>query len=137
MMNYFSHPVTRTMTVLGLLLATCIVSLAMQPLPTSAANKNAPRTEGVDLWSTEFNNKLSNPSFAIWPDRSSPAGEALQIKSLSANRGGQYLAAKKDGGGTVAICAYLSSVITYPYVNSAVKAYALSLYRSYGCQPAL
>jgi hypothetical protein len=47
-------------------------------------------------------------------------------------------AGKKNGDdGQAAICAYLLSVITYPYVSPVVKAMAVSLYVSYGCQPAL
>jgi len=137
-MNYLSHLFTRRTTILGFLLAACIVSVTMQPLPASAHDKNAARAEGLDLWSIQFDHRLRTPSFAIWPIGSSPADQALQLKALSANKGGQTLAAKKDGGGgTAATCAYLYSVITYPYASITVKLYALSLYRSYGCQPAL
>ena len=32
-------------------------------------------------------------------------------------------------------CEYLASVINYPYVAPAIKLWALSLYKSMGCQP--
>jgi len=45
---------------------------------------------------------------------------------------------KKGGGdGQTATCAYLLSVINYPYVSVYVKTWAMSLYTSLGCQPAL
>ena len=45
------------------------------------------------------------------------------------------LEAKKRGGTDpqAAICAYLDAVITYPYVDPYVKAYALALWNYYGC----
>jgi hypothetical protein len=47
-------------------------------------------------------------------------------------------AGKKGGGdGQTATCAYLLSVINYPYVNVYIKAWAMSLYTSLECQPAL
>ena len=135
-MNYLQHLVTRRMTILGLLLGACIVSLAMQPVPASAHNKTAPATEGVYHWSGDFTEQLGNRSFGIWTDGS--WDQTLLVKPLSANRGSQTLSAKKkDGDATAAICAYLYSVATYPYTNSFIKAYAISLYNSYGCQPAL
>lgn len=44
---------------------------------------------------------------------------------------------KKGGDGQAATCAYLLTVINYPYVSPVIKATAISLYISYGCQPAL
>ena len=131
------NSIMKRAVVFGLLLAACIVSLAMQPPPTSAHKKNAPGTDGVYVWSSDFTGQPGHPSFGILPDGSSHAGRPLQVKAFSANKGGEALSAKKGGGGTEAICTYLYSVITYPYTNSFIKAYALSLYRSYGCQPAL
>jgi hypothetical protein len=48
-------------------------------------------------------------------------------------------AADKKGGGDsqTATCAYLLNVINYPYVSVYVKTWAMSLYTSLGCQPAL
>ena len=48
-------------------------------------------------------------------------------------------AAGKKGGsdGQGATCAYLLSVINYQYVSPAIKVWAVSLYNSLGCQPAL
>ena len=43
----------------------------------------------------------------------------------------------KGDDGQAATCAYLLTVINYPYVSPAVKAMADSLYTSYGCQPTL
>ena len=43
----------------------------------------------------------------------------------------------KGGSGQEATCAYLYSVITYPYVSPAIQAYATSLYVSYRCTPNL
>ena len=141
--------------VLGFLLGAFIVSVAMQPLPASAHNENAQGTvtmwgEGtrinqslpvakdrVYVWSTDFGSQLGNRSFVIFPDGSSNGGRTFEVTAFSANKGGQALSAKKDGGGTEAICTYLYSIITYPNGNSVIKAYAISLYRSYGCQPAL
>jgi len=44
---------------------------------------------------------------------------------------------KKGGDPHDAICQYLASVINYPYVTPAVKEYAMSLFKSYECDPAL
>jgi hypothetical protein len=48
-------------------------------------------------------------------------------------------AAPKKGGedGQAAKCEYLASIIAYPYVNPAIKVWAISLYNQMGCQPAL
>jgi hypothetical protein len=45
----------------------------------------------------------------------------------------------KKGGGDpqAAVCAYLLSVINYPYVNDYIKQLAISVYNASGCQPAL
>lgn len=44
-------------------------------------------------------------------------------------------AGKKKGGddAQAAICSYLWSVMTYPYVNAFILASAASLYTEYGC----
>ena len=44
---------------------------------------------------------------------------------------------KGDDDAQAAKCAYLLSIITYPYVSPVIKVLATSLYNSYGCQPAL
>jgi hypothetical protein len=48
-------------------------------------------------------------------------------------------AGKKGGGsdGQTATCDYLRNIINYPYTSPAVKVWAISLYNSQGCQPAL
>ena len=48
-------------------------------------------------------------------------------------------AAPKKGGsdGHGATCTYLLSVINYEYVSPVIKVWAVSLYNSLGCQPAL
>jgi hypothetical protein len=47
-------------------------------------------------------------------------------------------AAKKKGSdGQTATCEYLRNIIDYPYVSPAIKVWAISLYNSQGCQPAL
>ena len=48
-------------------------------------------------------------------------------------------AAGKKGSddGQAAVCVYLASVINYPNVNEYVKLWAMSLYNSMGCSPAL
>jgi hypothetical protein len=40
---------------------------------------------------------------------------------------------KKPSDPQAAICSYLWSVMTYPYVNYMILAYATSLYTEYGC----
>lgn len=40
---------------------------------------------------------------------------------------------KSDVDGQTATCAYLWSVMTYPYVSTTVLVYATSLYNYYGC----
>lgn len=55
---------------------------------------------------------------------------------MAGGLGSATLEAKKkgDGGGGVeAICAYLQTIIEYPYVDSTIKAYAVSLATLYGC----
>jgi len=170
--GFMMTPLIKRTTAFGLLLAACVISLAMQPLPASAHNNNAPRTvttSGQDThinrnlpgkvvllptvtsvilvaplqndssaitngdlysWRSEFTGQLGNGSFGLSPYGSSNAGPMLPLMAL---------ADKKDGGGSGkdAICTYLYSVITYPYADIVIKLYALSLYRSYGCQPAL
>lgn len=46
-------------------------------------------------------------------------------------------AEKKGGDGQGATCAYLLNVINYPYVSPYIKVWAISLYNSMGCQPAI
>lgn len=48
-------------------------------------------------------------------------------------------AAGKKGGsdGQTATCDYLRSIINYPNTSPYIKAWAISLYRSKGCQPPL
>lgn len=67
-------------------------------------------------------------------------GSAAIIAGLMA--GGMVLGAapveaggKKGTDSQDAICAYLLSVIQYPYVNLYIKAWATSLYLEYGCDP--
>ena len=48
----------------------------------------------------------------------------------------------KGGGGgggdsTAAICAYLASILNYPYVSPYIAQYNLALFQAYGCDPAL
>ena len=50
---------------------------------------------------------------------------------------GPLEAKQKGGSAQEATCAYLYSVITYPYVSPTIQAYAMSLYVSYGCTAAL
>ena len=45
--------------------------------------------------------------------------------------------AKKGGSGAEAQCAYLLSVINYPYVSPIIQLWAISLYSALGCEPAL
>ncbi len=46
--------------------------------------------------------------------------------------------AKKGGtDGQVAKCEYLRSIIEYPYVSPAIKAWAISLYNAEGCDAIL
>lgn len=56
------------------------------------------------------------------------------MATLEAAKGGN---GKGNGKGTTdglaAICSYLDSVITYPYVTADVQAVALELWNSYGC----
>lgn len=53
------------------------------------------------------------------------------MATLEAAKGGN---GKGNGqSGTAAICSYLNSVITYPYVTYDVQQAALSLWASYGC----
>jgi hypothetical protein len=42
---------------------------------------------------------------------------------------------KKGGGGgsTLTTCDYLKTIIDYPYTHYAIKLWALSLYKKYGC----
>jgi hypothetical protein len=68
-------------------------------------------------------------------------GSAVALAAMIA--GGMMLgsttveAKKKGGDPNEAICAYLASVINYPYVSDAIKSYALSLFSAYNCDPAL
>jgi hypothetical protein len=52
--------------------------------------------------------------------------------------GAARVEAKGKGGGDAqeAVCAYLLQVITYPYVNSYIKQFAIQVYLGYGCDPA-
>jgi hypothetical protein len=45
--------------------------------------------------------------------------------------------AKKPGGGQEAVCTYLLSIINYPNVNPYIQAWAVNLYTTLGCVPAL
>ena len=63
-------------------------------------------------------------------------GVAVAIAGVMAGGlGSATLEAKKRGGGDPkdAICTYLESVITYPYVSEYVLVYALQLWNYYGC----
>lgn len=53
------------------------------------------------------------------------------VATLEASKGGGKGGGGKDG--TAAICSYLETVITYPYVTAAVKDAALQLWDYYGC----
>ena len=46
---------------------------------------------------------------------------------------------KGGGGGNTndAVCAYLASVLNYPYVSPTIAQYARALFDAYGCDPAL
>ena len=41
----------------------------------------------------------------------------------------------KGGDSQGAVCAYLLQVITYPYVNSYIKEFTISVYLGQGCDP--
>jgi hypothetical protein len=45
----------------------------------------------------------------------------------------------KGGGGNPndAVCAYLASVLNYPYLSPTVAQYVRALFDAYGCDPAL
>jgi len=45
----------------------------------------------------------------------------------------------KGGGGDPndAVCAYLASVLNYPYLSPIIESYVRALFDSYGCDPAL
>jgi len=45
----------------------------------------------------------------------------------------------KGGGGNTndAVCAYLASVLNYPYLSPTIAQYARALFDAYGCDPAL
>jgi hypothetical protein len=63
-------------------------------------------------------------------------GAALVLAAaMAGGLGTTSLEAKGKHGGDAqaAICEYLTSVITYPYVSAAVLVYATSLYNYYGC----
>ena len=71
--------------------------------------------------------------------RSSAAAVIVSLIILSSTPATSEAAARKKGGsgGQTATCDYLRSVIDYPYTSPIIKAWAISLYRSQGCQPAL
>ena len=41
------------------------------------------------------------------------------------------------GDGKDAVCAYLASVLNYPYLSPVIEPYVRSLFDAYGCDPAL
>jgi hypothetical protein len=45
----------------------------------------------------------------------------------------------KGGGGDPndAVCAYLASVLNYPYLSPIIESYVRALFDAYGCDPAL
>jgi hypothetical protein len=52
--------------------------------------------------------------------------------------GSARVEAKKGGvDPQAAFCAYLASVINYPYTSDAIKSYAMYLFTTYNCDPAL
>jgi hypothetical protein len=71
--------------------------------------------------------------------RSSAAAVIVSLILLGSTPATSEAAAKKKGDpdGQTATCDYLRSVIEYPYTSPIIKAWAISLYRSQGCQPAL
>jgi hypothetical protein len=72
-------------------------------------------------------------------------GAAMVLAGLIA--GGMMLGtarveAKGKGGGggsdpKDAVCAYLASVLNYPYLSPVIESYVRSLFDAYGCDPAL
>ena len=70
-------------------------------------------------------------------------GVAMVLAGLIA--GGMMLGtarveAKGKGGGgdpNDAVCAYLASVLNYPYLSPIIESYVRALFDSYGCDPAL
>ena len=53
------------------------------------------------------------------------------VATLEASKGGGKGGGGKDGA--AAICSYLDTVISYPYVTAAVQDAALQLWAAYGC----
>lgn len=63
-------------------------------------------------------------------------GAAVMMAAMLAGGmtvGSATLEAKGKKGTSDAVCGYLYSVITYPYVTPTIQNYAIQLYLAYGC----
>jgi hypothetical protein len=126
--NQMRH-VMKVLSRVGVAVAICLL-LSLIAAPAGASEPNA-KMDAAEIKLDQGKSVETEQAQVIPAPELTKSGGVLEPARV------QVAKKKGDSDGQAATCAYLLSIINYPYVSPTIKAWAISEYIARGCQPAL